>query len=78
MASVNTFCRCSYKTQNRIFENDKTFRISNGRLDMKEFFKKSCFILGKGRVATVLVIYEKLFAGINLERLPGLWFFKIL
>ena len=42
MASVNTFCRCSYKRQNRIFENNKTFRILNGRLD-EGIFQKIMF-----------------------------------
>ena len=35
---------------------------------MKKTLKKSCFILERGRLATVLVVYEKFVTGINLER----------
>ena len=61
MAGVDTICRWSYKTHNRTFENktkkNSEFLILTSRLflslmvdGMKEFFKKSCFILGRGRL----------------------------
>ena len=43
---------------------------------MKESLKISCLKLERGRLATVLVVYEEFLAAINFKRQDGLCFLK--
>ena len=78
MRIENTICRWSCKNQNRIFETT-IFRIYN--IDIKailfinsrcdEIFEKNNVSYCLERVATALVVYEKILSGVSQKKQCG-------